>query len=175
MEVVTNRNTYSRAKTLKRPGKSETQLINTRRSWQLRRIRMKSVGGFTTELQWRKILKQQCYRCVMCGRRFCKSRPPTKDHIIPVSRGGDHSYENIQALCKSCNSSKNNTIDFTNLVSWGIYSEKKISEVRYGDVMLETPYRWAGKNDICGVLSTKMKRKHESVYMIRNIIEGNND
>jgi hypothetical protein len=32
------------------------------------------------------------------------------DHIIPVSRGGSNSLENVQLLCRRCNSSKSNKI-----------------------------------------------------------------
>lgn len=72
--------------------------------------------------QWDKIVLNQDGKCAMCGKKFCKSRPPEKDHIIPVSKGGGLTYENVQALCRSCNSSKCNKIDYSNVVSWGIYS-----------------------------------------------------
>lgn len=40
--------------------------------------------------------------CSLCG-----ARPVEIDHIDPVSVGGSGSWENLTALCRSCNASKN--------------------------------------------------------------------
>lgn len=36
---------------------------------------------------------------------------PTLDHITPLSRGGAHSLENVQCLCRSCNSAKRDSAE----------------------------------------------------------------
>jgi 5-methylcytosine-specific restriction endonuclease McrA len=40
--------------------------------------------------------------CAFCG----DTKNITMDHIIPISRSGNHSIGNLQPLCKKCNSSK---------------------------------------------------------------------
>ena len=48
-------------------------------------------------------------KCLCCGSRSGLHA----DHVKPISRGGSNSIENIQPLCKRCNSSKSTkTIDF---------------------------------------------------------------
>jgi len=64
-----------------------------------------------------------------------KETPPedrfTLDHVIPVSRGGEHTYANIQATCQPCNNAKGNE---TNLMpNRGHFSkdnqpEKKVTQ-----------------------------------------------
>jgi 5-methylcytosine-specific restriction endonuclease McrA len=50
----------------------------------------------------REILKRDRYRCQYCGSR---SRL-TLDHVIPRSRGGGDTWENLVAACESCNGIK---------------------------------------------------------------------
>lgn len=40
--------------------------------------------------------------CIGCGSRI----KITQDHIVPLARGGNHSEGNLQPLCLSCNSGK---------------------------------------------------------------------
>ena len=83
-----------------------------------RRALSKDTPCTLTLIQWEKILESQSNKCSICGKRFCKSIPPTKDHIIPVSKGGGLTFENVQALCRSCNSSKNARLDHTKIITW---------------------------------------------------------
>ena len=47
--------------------------------------------------------------CEYCGVTMDVNNPwrhPTRDHIVPRSRGGEHTWENVVAACRRCNSSK---------------------------------------------------------------------
>jgi len=56
--------------------------------------------------QWLTQIKLQNGRCFYCKNKI----DLTIDHIIPVSKGGEHTQSNIVAACKSCNSRKGNKI-----------------------------------------------------------------
>lgn len=60
-----------------------------------------SVVDFTIN-QWNKIKRICRYRCVYCG----KKKKLTQDHVIPLSKKGNHTALNIVPACQSCNSSK---------------------------------------------------------------------
>lgn len=49
------------------------------------------------------------YECVACGKKM-HFKDCTVDHIVPQSYHGWHSPDNLQAMCRSCNSSKNNSL-----------------------------------------------------------------
>lgn len=75
-----------------------------------RRARIAGNGGSYTPAEWDALLDQTGHRCLACG---ASDVPLTVDHIIPVSAGGKSSIDNLQPLCKSCNSRKSSqTIDF---------------------------------------------------------------
>lgn len=87
----------------------------------LNRLRYAVIGGGGDwPLDWRKpvtkrkkkisgnlskrVFERDAYRCVTCGSHIdlcC-------DHIIPESKGGPTTFENLQAMCRPCNSRKGN-------------------------------------------------------------------
>ena len=60
-----------------------------------------------TRNQRLRILDRDGHACVSCGAKesLCM------DHILPISRGGDSSDDNLQVLCSACNTKKGNKID----------------------------------------------------------------
>lgn len=73
-----------------------------------RRMRLRQIEGNFSFQQWQELKEQYDYKCVMCKQK----KKLTIDHIIPISKGGTNYIINIQPLCKPCNSSKWNRIDF---------------------------------------------------------------
>ncbi len=56
-----------------------------------------------TAEKWNKICEIWEYKCAYCG---CTPKVLCMDHVIPVSKNGLHSIDNILPCCKSCNSRK---------------------------------------------------------------------
>lgn len=71
--------------------------------------RIKENGGFHTLGEWELLKKQYGNRCPMCLQLEPKIKL-TKDHVIPISKGGMNNIENIQPLCVSCNSKKHDKL-----------------------------------------------------------------
>ena len=56
--------------------------------------------------EWESLLKKYRYSCARCG----SGEDICRDHKIPISKGGDDGIDNIQPLCRQCNSRKWNKI-----------------------------------------------------------------
>jgi 5-methylcytosine-specific restriction endonuclease McrA len=75
--------------------------------------RRKAVAGWVEDgtLTGRVIqaLFAQAKRCPDCGKPL-HPRDKSLDHIVPKSKGGQHSILNVRILCKCCNTKKGRTI-----------------------------------------------------------------
>lgn len=63
------------------------------------------------------IFERDAWRCQICGCKTPKSKrgtihdkAPELDHIIPLSKGGLHSFDNVQCTCRSCNAKKSDAV-----------------------------------------------------------------
>lgn len=58
-----------------------------------------------TDNQKRKKYEEQVHKCAICGEEF-DFDDMEGDHILPWSRGGHTTYNNLQMLCRKCNNEK---------------------------------------------------------------------
>lgn len=54
-------------------------------------------------LSRRAVLVRDAFECQYCG-----GRAENIDHVLPRSKGGPHTWENVVACCRRCNSRKEN-------------------------------------------------------------------
>lgn len=100
-------------------------LVEFRKYNQNRRaIKLLLPSTFTTE-QWEDCKQYFNNECCYCG----KTLPLEQEHLIPVTKGGAYSLENIVCACKSCNTSKGNK-DFNSWYSkFKHYSKKRENSI----------------------------------------------
>jgi len=57
-----------------------------------------------------RIVQRQAGVCALCPETFLSTdfQDADFDHIKPVSQGGEHTWENVQALCPECHRKKTN-------------------------------------------------------------------
>lgn len=76
------------------------------------------IAHITSRTPSKKLRKQIFERdqstCKICGANEA-TEPGVKlvlDHIVPYSKGGETTYDNLQVLCKRCNVNKNNKLTY---------------------------------------------------------------
>lgn len=97
-------------------GQAESLEFNSLQTWEVRspsvvlqvpeHIRLTSGNP---ERQWklppvnrREVFRRDHHACQYCG----STKRLTLDHVIPRSKGGTHTWDNVVAACEKCNSAK---------------------------------------------------------------------
>lgn len=81
-----------------------------------RAYKLRAGGEFSVE-EWGGILRRFGNKCLACG-RGADEITISVDHVVPLSKGGTNSIDNIQPLCRSCNSKKHaKIIDYRLLIA----------------------------------------------------------
>ena len=64
-----------------------------------------------------KVFDRDKWKCQLCGcatpkkmRGTLSDNAPELDHIVPLSKGGEHSYLNTQCACRKCNARKSDRV-----------------------------------------------------------------
>lgn len=86
----------------------------------IRSARRAKIRGVKKEVVYPfKVFIRDQWTCQCCGvptpkklRGTLELNAPEMDHIIPLAKGGDHSYSNCQCLCRQCNNKKQEKIEF---------------------------------------------------------------
>lgn len=69
---------------------------------------------FLEDVNLTEIFERDCGICQLCGyalsleTQWPHPRTPTRDHVVPLSKGGMHEWSNLQLACAECNIRKGN-------------------------------------------------------------------
>jgi 5-methylcytosine-specific restriction endonuclease McrA len=85
-----------------------------------RRRKRRLIGPGVSEADWLALVRRFDGKCAYCEVRA----PLTQDHVVPVSRGGQHAIGNVVPACRSCNAKKKHRL----LVEWRL--SKTVSRKR---------------------------------------------
>jgi len=92
---------------------------------QKRRALKRGLSSQLTFTQWDAIKNAFSNCCAYCG----QDKALEQEHFIALSKGGEHTYNNIIPACKSCNSSKGNKDFFQWYPKYKGYSKTRESTI----------------------------------------------
>lgn len=95
----------------KKWNKTEKGKANSQRNCTKRRAKQKGFINTLTSQEWLDILENYNYRCAYCDIEFDCENLPEKEHVIPISKGGNNTKENVVPSCRSCNCKKSNKLN----------------------------------------------------------------
>ena len=71
----------------------------------IRLVRYVHVPRSVIKFSRRNVLVRDQYTCQYCHKEF-PTVQLTLDHVLPISRGGETTWENVVTACKKCNNKK---------------------------------------------------------------------
>lgn len=79
-----------------------------KKSWRTKRRAIERSATIAEPVNPEKVFKRDKWRCRMCNKKVqnkiaLKPDSAELDHIVPLSKGGVHTYSNVQCLCRQCN------------------------------------------------------------------------
>ena len=60
---------------------------------------------YTPPLNNRTLFKRDAFICLYCGKRFLANKL-SRDHVNPISQGGQDNWNNVVTACRRCNNHK---------------------------------------------------------------------
>jgi len=76
---------------------------------------------YDTSVNLKRLIERDGLRCAICGKmcdpsdrswsKYCGPLYPSIDHIIPMSKGGSHTWDNVQVAHIICNSRKGDKME----------------------------------------------------------------
>lgn len=76
----------------------------------VRRYQARKRGATVEPVDYEAIIKRDGLRCHICGKKIRSRKDLHFDHIIPLSKGGKHSMDNIACAHAACNLRKNDKV-----------------------------------------------------------------
>jgi len=64
-------------------------------------------ASYIPPLNNQTLFKRDAFLCMYCGKRFHR-RDLSRDHVTPISQGGEDTWKNVVTACKRCNNQKAN-------------------------------------------------------------------
>jgi 5-methylcytosine-specific restriction endonuclease McrA len=79
-------------------------LVNNPNNWHFDRNLARYSWIIVRKKRTWEVFARDPHKCRCCG----SSEKLTIDHIVPLTRGGSNDLDNLQILCRNCNSRKGN-------------------------------------------------------------------
>lgn len=87
--------------------------LRSQRQKDRRTKRAKKNGKYDSSITLEKVYKKYHGFCYICGKHMILDRKnynhpdsPTIEHVVPICRGGTHTWDNVRLACRECNNHK---------------------------------------------------------------------